>query len=77
MIDFGLSGLASEPAHSGGSPWYIPPEYIDPGEAHGKPADVFALGVTMVWVLGLCPLPDRRETWPIGNIHLQPQHPKG
>lgn len=68
LIDFGLGGRTIDPVHSGGSPWYPPPECLI-AKTRGTPADVFALGVTMVWVLRKCALPDVGEMWLIANLH--------
>lgn len=69
VIDFGLGGgIATE--CTGGTPWYLPPEYlVSRRNRRGPPSDVFALGVTMLWVLGKCPLPDRaHKVWRIADI---------
>lgn len=60
LIDFGLATLAGnwDDYHSG-TPWYVPPEIMDNGK-RGPPADVFALGVVMLYVMKRIPLP---ETW--------------
>lgn len=58
LIDFGLSTeLSDERVHNGGTPWYVPPEFLDVGK-RGAPGDVFALGVVMLYVLGKIPLPE-------------------
>lgn len=67
LIDFGLGGPAAE-VSNGGSPWYIPPEYMTKKQ-RGPLGDIFALGVTMLWVLQKCSLPDKNEEWMIWNIH--------
>lgn len=69
LIDFGLAGgIATE--STSGTPWYLPPEYlVSRRNRRGPPSDVFALGVTMLWVLGKCPLPDRaHKGWQIADI---------
>lgn len=35
----------------GGSPWYMPPEWLYKN-VHGLPGDIWALGITMLYVLG-------------------------
>lgn len=71
MIDFGLSIRDSGGRYrTGGSPWYIPPEYISEG-IRGKPGDIWALGIVMLFTLQKLPLPERRHPkicWWIDNI---------
>lgn len=59
LIDFGWSSscLTGKVGHCAGTPWYIPPEYRHSGE-RGRPGDVFALGVVMLFLLGRIPLPE-------------------
>jgi len=66
ICDFGFSvQSAISMAYGGGTPDYIPPEYVDSGE-RGRPADVWALGITMLFVLGFVPLPN--GDWMIGDV---------
>lgn len=58
LIDFGLAGPLGA-ASNGGTPWYVAPEYLEE-DVRGTPADVFALGVVMLYVLRCCVLP---ESW--------------
>lgn len=67
LIDFGLGGPATETVH-GGTPWYLPPEYLT-RLRRGPPSDVFALGVTLLWVLRKCELPEQLELWQIRDVH--------
>lgn len=67
LIDFGLGTRTSDPTHYGGSPWYLPPEFLASG-TRGPPADVFALGVTMVWLLRKCRLPNIEPSWVIADL---------
>lgn len=67
LIDFGLGGPVAE-ASSGGTPWYLPPEYIAE-KTRGPPSDVFALGITMLWVLRKFALPDVSKEWQIRDLH--------
>jgi serine/threonine protein kinase len=73
LCDFGLSRqsvLSSLTA--GGRPFYVPPEYITVKQ-RGQPGDVFALGVTMLYLRKLRPLPDFAEGqyFMIADIHSQ------
>lgn len=68
LIDFGLGSTTDDPVHNGGSPWYLPPEYLALN-LRGGPGDVFALGVTMLWVLRKCRLPETYQSWAISKIN--------
>ncbi|KAG7148496.1 Membrane-associated tyrosine- and threonine-specific cdc2-inhibitory like protein [Verticillium longisporum] len=52
LIDFGLLSELSDKTriYNGGSPWYVPPDYLTTGE-RGPSGDVFALGVVMLFLL--------------------------
>ncbi|EHK49589.1 hypothetical protein TRIATDRAFT_50900 [Trichoderma atroviride IMI 206040] len=68
LIDFGWSSNGH--VHTAGSPWYIPPEYANNGE-RGAAADIFALGVVTLFVLGMIPLPELQSpplVWHISRI---------
>lgn len=54
LFDFGLSN--DQGKITGGSVWYMPPEITDRGLC-GQAGDVWALGVTMLYVTGVIPLP--------------------
>lgn len=71
LIDFGMGSLATETVPTGGTPWYLPPEYLI-SNTRGPPGDMFALGVTMLWVLGKLPvLPEKSApVWRIRDIHI-------
>jgi serine/threonine protein kinase len=56
LCDFELITVLPSRTSRGGTPWYIPPEYIAINQ-RGKPGDVFAFGVTMLYLWGLLPLP--------------------
>lgn len=75
LIDFGLSSEMTDKAlHTGGSPWYIPPEYDEATGTRGPPGDVFALGVVMLFLLKESPLPELqwpRLNWIIANVKAQ------
>ncbi|KAM0460353.1 hypothetical protein ACHAPV_005144 [Trichoderma viride] len=68
LIDFGWSSTGY--VHTAGSPWYIPPEYAKKGE-RGAAADIFALGVVTLFLLGMIPLPELQSpplVWHISRI---------
>lgn len=70
VIDFGLSRMSTQKDDSGGgTSWYLPPEWSD-GETRGPPADVFSLGVVMLYLLGFIRLPDKGKGW---NVHMARQ----
>lgn len=77
LCDFGLSAHTRSPPTAGGTPYYVPPEYIG-NKQRGSAGDVWALGVTMLYVLRKLPWPEsrmkRRENqrplfWMIADLH--------
>lgn len=70
LIDFGLSTeMENESVHAGGTPWYVPPEFLDEeDQPRGAPGDVFALGVMMLFVAGKLPLPEKCVSHPAWHI---------
>lgn len=68
ICDFGLSVIttAGSKVSGGGTPDYIPPEYIRYGK-RGHSADIWAFGITMLFVKGLVPLPN--GNWMIKDVH--------
>ncbi|KAM7207236.1 Protein kinase-like domain containing protein [Naviculisporaceae sp. PSN 640] len=80
LCDLGLSTHSRDPPSIGGTPWYVPPEYIAMKQ-RGAASDVWALGVTMLYVLGKMTFPDARGHrahpkhihWLIAKVH---QHPR-
>ncbi|KJZ76110.1 hypothetical protein HIM_04566 [Hirsutella minnesotensis 3608] len=76
LCDFGLSTHAANSPTTGGTPYYVPPEFIGK-KLRGAPSDVWALGVTMLYVLHKIPFPDSRARrqhakplyWQIGGIN--------
>lgn len=69
LCDFGMSTVTSSPPGSGGTPYYIPPEFIG-RKSRGPPADVWAMGVTMLYLLRKLPLPESRARPQSGNKQL-------
>lgn len=60
LCDFGMSFEKAAPQASiGGTPYYIGPEYIGK-KLRGTPGDVWAFGVTMLYVLGKIGFPEAR-----------------
>lgn len=60
LCDFGMSfDKTANQSRIGGTPYYIGPEYIG-HKLRGPAGDVWALGVTMLYVLGKMGLPDTR-----------------
>lgn len=80
LCDLGLSSRARDPPSIGGTPWYIPPEFIALKQ-RGAPSDVWALGVTMLYVMGKIAFPDARGSrahpqhlhWLIAKVHPNPR----
>ncbi|KAI3390277.1 hypothetical protein diail_10668, partial [Diaporthe ilicicola] len=72
VIDFGLSrNLKLEPYDAGGgSPWYLAPEWLQ-HKGRGPLADVFSLGVVMLYLLRRIRLPDKERGW---NVNAIQQH---
>ncbi|KAH0430369.1 hypothetical protein CcaCcLH18_07881 [Colletotrichum camelliae] len=68
LLDFGLATTANEKGLPGGTPWYIPPDLVVQ-RTRGTPGDVWALGVTMLYVLGKITLPERTSRgWLIRDV---------
>ena len=55
---FGLAESSANPRPTAGTPWYMPPEALSQ-KVWGAHEDVWALGVTMLYVLGKIRLPER------------------
>ena len=64
LCDFGMVTEVNSKLAVGGTPYYIPPEFIGLNK-RGPPSDVWALGVTMLYVLRKISLPESRA-------HAQP-----
>ncbi|KAH8681856.1 kinase-like domain-containing protein [Xylariales sp. PMI_506] len=84
LCDFGLSTRTSDPATNGGTPYYVPPEFIGQ-KLRGPPSDVWALGVTMLYVLRRITFPDARGRqghakqlyWMIAEVNRKTHHHSG
>ncbi|KAI1183377.1 mitogen-activated protein kinase [Nemania serpens] len=81
LCDFGLSTRTTDPATNGGTPYYVPPEFIGQ-KLRGPASDVWALGVTMLYVLRKIPFPDARGVrghpkqlyWMIADLNRKHGH---
>jgi hypothetical protein len=81
LCDFGLSTRTVDPATNGGTPYYVPPEFIGQ-KLRGSASDVWALGVTMLYVMRKIPFPDARGRpghpkqlyWLIGDLNRKHGH---
>ncbi|KAK0755574.1 hypothetical protein N5P37_011816 [Trichoderma harzianum] len=67
LLDFGISYDVHSIVRSSGTPWYLPPEYVKHGR-RGFPGDMWALGITMLYLLGKC-RPEKTKRWHIGKMH--------
>ncbi|KAL7917687.1 kinase-like domain-containing protein [Trichoderma austrokoningii] len=57
LMDFGMAdSVATIKKPHGGTPWFIPPDILK-GMIRGFPGDIWALGITMLLVLGKIALP--------------------
>ncbi|KAI5865704.1 kinase-like protein [Durotheca rogersii] len=76
LCDFGLSTSTKDPATNGGTPYYVPPEFFA-HKLRGPASDVWALGVTMLYVLRKIAFPEARGRkghpkqlyWKIADLH--------
>lgn len=69
LIDFGLASSHGSQLCTGGTPWYVPGEYLQDLK-RGPKSDVFALGVTLLYLLKKTPLPDvTQRGWVIYKAH--------
>ncbi|CAJ2500778.1 Uu.00g036310.m01.CDS01 [Anthostomella pinea] len=79
LCDFGLSTRIVDPATNGGTPFYVPPEFIGQ-KLRGAASDVWALGITMLYVLRKIAFPDARGRqghpkqlyWMIADLNRKP-----
>ncbi len=78
LCDFGLCSEArSAGLMTGGTPFYVPPEFLHQQERY-LPADMWAFGVVMLYLFRYIPLPDARGAvrddvrklyWYINEVH--------
>ena len=71
LIDFGLATRDRWLVCTGGSPWYVPPEFMALEERRA-PSDIWALGITMLYLINRIPLPDRQKQaklWIISQVN--------
>ncbi|KAG6000696.1 hypothetical protein E4U21_005110 [Claviceps maximensis] len=67
LIDFGLAAFAEERANTGGTCWYMAPE-VKRTRERGPKSDIFALGITLLYLLRKLPLPNMRSgRWKVGR----------
>lgn len=70
LIDFGL-GTVDDSHHSGGTPWYVPPEFIESKRCR-MPGNVWALGVVGLFLLGrllMSGAKKEHKIWLIARLH--------
>lgn len=68
LCDFGFACTGRSPVDAAGSPWYIPPEFLWKRK-RGMPGDIWAFGITMLYVLRQTPIPDLTNSWLIHQVH--------
>lgn len=68
LIDFGLATHAGSRPCLGGTAWYVPPELMFDNKRSFE-SDVFALGITLLFLLRKVELPDlARPNWAIWRV---------
>ncbi|PTB64384.1 kinase-like protein [Trichoderma citrinoviride] len=68
LLDFGQAAAAKSYEPHGGTPAFLPPEFFDHGD-RGHAGDVWAFGVTMLYVLGKTPMPSLRLDIPLRDLY--------
>ncbi|TFB06236.1 Serine/threonine-protein kinase ppk34 [Trichoderma ghanense] len=68
LLDFGQAATATSYGPHGGTPAFLPPEFFEVG-IRGHSGDVWALGVTMLYVLGKASMPSLRLDVPLRNLY--------
>ncbi|KAI1111307.1 kinase-like domain-containing protein [Nemania sp. NC0429] len=70
LNNFSLNPQAGNASGPSGTPWYLPPEITRGWEEHSIASDVWAFGITGLWLHGHIPLPDKCcKDWDIRDIH--------
>lgn len=71
LMDFGLAdSVATIKKPHGGTPWFVPPDTLDRRHGvRGFPGDIWALGVTMLLVVGKIALPIPLESIYMHQLH--------
>lgn len=69
LTDFGASFMDGHPIPTGGTQWYLAPEFQQDWSLRGPLSDVWALGVVLLWLLGRIKLPECYQGWTIDHIH--------
>jgi serine/threonine protein kinase len=73
LIDFGLATTCTSPACSGGTPFYVPMEYLLRSE-RGPSSDILALAITLLYLLRHIPLPEATErSWILAKLSERPE----
>lgn len=69
IIDFEMATSTTGDPSSGGTPWYLPPEFVLSSRNRGIQGDMWALGVTLLYVLGKIRLPEKTvQPWRIYEV---------
>ncbi|KAL2258532.1 hypothetical protein VTK26DRAFT_8129 [Humicola hyalothermophila] len=69
LIDFEMATSTTGDPSSGGTPWYLPPEFIKSPKNRGSLGDIWALGVTLLYVIGKINVPEKTaEPWRIYDV---------
>ncbi len=69
LIGFHHSFKDGHPIQTSTAPWYLPPEFAVDPSMRGFASDIWALGVVMMWLLHVLPMPEKQEGWVIGDLH--------
>lgn len=71
LLDFGLATASDAPPTLGGTPWYVAPDLVT-RQSRGSPADIWALGVTMLYVCGKLRKPEKiMRGWLIRDVTVE------
>lgn len=63
LIDFNLAEKGEYLKEHCGTHGYLPPETFAKNEPRGSPGDIWALGVTVLWILGKIEEPEPEPTY--------------